>query len=145
MRVKIKKQLAYSDTQANKVIYLAWQREAIKQVKIAFKYLREDEIAMFLGNKSYFKCKQEGLEVLARDDKEYLVISDSNKVKNEGQLLFCCLGTSNKYGRDECSRALRRLLNSVDFGGFQRFSTSATRDQNGSIIAGFLQLDMHYS
>ena len=57
MRVKIKKWLAYSDTQANKVIYLAWQREAIKQVKIAFKYLREDEIAMFLGNKSYFKCK----------------------------------------------------------------------------------------
>ena len=65
-------------------MYLAWQREAIKQVKIAFKYLREDEMAIFPGNKSYFKCKQEGLEVLARDDKEYLVISDSDKVENEG-------------------------------------------------------------
>ena len=84
MRAKIKKWLAYSDTQANKVIYLTWQREAIKQVKIAFKYLREDEIAIFPRNKLYFKCKQEGLEVFAKDDKEYLVISDSNKVKNEG-------------------------------------------------------------
>ena len=57
MRAKMKKWLAYSDTQANKVMYLAWQREAIKQVKIAFKYLQEDEMAIFLRNKSYFKCK----------------------------------------------------------------------------------------
>ena len=57
MRVKIKKWLAYSDMQANKVIYLAWQKEAIKQVKIAFKYLREDEIAIFPRNNLYFKCK----------------------------------------------------------------------------------------
>ena len=141
----MKKWLAYSDTQANKVIYFTWQREAIKQVKIAFKYLQEDEIAIFPRNKSYFKCKQERLEVLAKDDKEYLVISDNNKVENEGQLLFCCLRTSNKYKRDECSGALRRLLNFVDFRGFQRFSTSATRDQNRSIIARFLQLDIHYS
>jgi len=41
-------------------------------------------MAMFPGNKSYFRCKQEGLEVPARDDKEYLVISDSDKVENEG-------------------------------------------------------------
>ena len=81
---EMKKWLAYSNTQADKVMYLAWQREAVKQVKIAFKYLREDEMAMFPGNKLYFKCKQEGLEVLARDDKEYLVISDSDKVENEG-------------------------------------------------------------
>jgi hypothetical protein len=40
--------------------------------------------------------------------------------------------------RDYCGGAPRRLLNSVDFGGFQRFSTSATRDWNGGIIAGFL-------
>ena len=46
--------------------------------------MQEDEIAIFLKNKLYFKCKQEGLKVLARDDKEYLVISDSDKVKNEG-------------------------------------------------------------
>ena len=57
MRVKMKKWLAYSDTQANKVMYLAWQREAVKQVKIAFKYLQKDEIAIFPKNKSYFKCK----------------------------------------------------------------------------------------
>ena len=84
MRAKIKQQLAYSDMQANKVIYLAQQREAIKQVKIAFKYLREDKIAIFPKNKSYFRCKQERLKVFTRDDKEYLVISDNNKVKNEG-------------------------------------------------------------
>ena len=84
MRAKIKQQLAYSDMQANKVIYLAQQREAIKQVKIAFKYLQEDEIAIFPKNKSYFRCKQERLKVFTRDDKEYLVISDNNKVKNEG-------------------------------------------------------------
>jgi hypothetical protein len=40
-------------------------------------------MAIFPRNKSYFKCKQEGLKVLARDNKEYLVISDSNKIKNE--------------------------------------------------------------
>jgi hypothetical protein len=39
----------------------------------------------------------------------------------------------NHYGG-----APRRRLNSIDFGGFQRFSTRATRDWNGSIIAGFL-------
>jgi hypothetical protein len=46
--------------------------------------LQEDEIAIFPKNKLYFRCKQEGLEVLARDDKEYLVILDSNKIENEG-------------------------------------------------------------
>jgi hypothetical protein len=40
--------------------------------------------------------------------------------------------------RAYCGGAPRRLLNSVDFGGFQRFSASATRDWNGGIIAGFL-------
>ena len=54
------------------------KKEAIKQVKIAFKYLQEDKIAMFLSNKLYFKCKIEGLAFLARDNKEYVVIS-SNK------------------------------------------------------------------
>ena len=34
---------------------------------------------MFLGNKSYFKCKIEGLAFLARDDKEYVVISSSKE------------------------------------------------------------------
>jgi len=46
--------------------------------------LQEDKIAIFLKNKLYFKCKQEGLEVFAKNNKEYLVISDNNKVKNEG-------------------------------------------------------------
>ena len=36
-------------------------------------------MAMFLGNKSYFKCKIEGLAFLARDDKEYVVISSSKE------------------------------------------------------------------
>ena len=35
-------------------------------------------MAMFLSNKLYFKCKIEGLAFLARDNKEYIVIS-SNK------------------------------------------------------------------
>jgi hypothetical protein len=39
---------------------------------------------MFPRNKLYFRCKQEGLEVLAKNNKEYLVISDSNKIENEG-------------------------------------------------------------
>jgi hypothetical protein len=36
-------------------------------------------MAMFPGNKSYFKCKIEGLAFLARDDKEYVVISSSKE------------------------------------------------------------------
>ena len=81
--------------QANKVIYLAQQREAIKQVKIAFEYLQEDKIAMFLGNKSYFKCKIEGLAFLAKDNKEYIIIS-SNKEEEQtifkACLIFYCSG-----------------------------------------------------
>ena len=38
-------------------------------------------MAMFLGNKSYFKCKIEGLAFLARDNKEYVVISSSKEEK----------------------------------------------------------------
>ena len=36
-------------------------------------------MAIFLSNKSYFKCKIEGLAFLARDDKEYMVISSSKE------------------------------------------------------------------
>jgi hypothetical protein len=36
-------------------------------------------MAMFLGNKSYFRCKIEGLAFLAKDDKEYMVISSSKE------------------------------------------------------------------
>ena len=36
-------------------------------------------MAMFLGNKSYFRCKMEGLAFLARDNKEYVVISSSKE------------------------------------------------------------------
>jgi hypothetical protein len=36
---------------------------------------------MFLGNKLYFKCKKERLEVLARDNKEYIVISSNKEEK----------------------------------------------------------------
>jgi hypothetical protein len=36
-------------------------------------------MAIFLGNKLYFKCKMEGLAFLAKDDKEYIVISSSKE------------------------------------------------------------------
>ena len=49
-----------------------------------------------------------------------------------------CLMRGSRFPYAYCGGAPRRLLNSVDFGGFQRFSTSATRDWNGGIIAGFL-------
>jgi len=39
-----------------------------------------------------------------------------------------------------CGGAPRRLLNSVNFGGFQRFSTSATRDCKRDIYSRFLYL-----
>ena len=40
--------------------------------------MQEDKIAIFLGNKLYFKYKIKGLAFLARDNKEYVVIF-SNK------------------------------------------------------------------
>jgi hypothetical protein len=46
--------------------------------------LQDDEIAIFPRNKLYFKYKQKGLKVLIRDNKEYLIISDNSKIKNEG-------------------------------------------------------------
>ena len=46
--------------------------------------MQEDKIAIFPRNKLYFKCKQERLEVLAKDNNEYLVILDSNKIENKG-------------------------------------------------------------
>jgi hypothetical protein len=36
-------------------------------------------MAMFLRNKSYFRCKIEGLAFLTRDNKEYIVISSSKE------------------------------------------------------------------
>jgi hypothetical protein len=36
-------------------------------------------MAMFLGNKLYFKCKIKGLAFLAKDNKEYIVISSSKE------------------------------------------------------------------
>jgi hypothetical protein len=38
-------------------------------------------MAIFLGNKLYFKCKIEGLAFLAKDNKEYIVISSSKEEK----------------------------------------------------------------
>ena len=34
---------------------------------------------MFPGNKSYFRCKIDGLAFLAEDDKEYVVISSGEE------------------------------------------------------------------
>jgi hypothetical protein len=41
--------------------------------------LREDKIAIFLRNKLYFKYKIKGLAFLAKDNKEYIVISSSKE------------------------------------------------------------------
>jgi len=38
-------------------------------------------MAIFLSNKLYFKYKIEGLAFLARDNKEYIVISSSKEEK----------------------------------------------------------------
>jgi len=38
-------------------------------------------MAMFLSNKLYFRYKIEGLAFLARDNKEYVVISSSKEEK----------------------------------------------------------------
>jgi len=40
--------------------------------------LQENKIAIFLGNKLYFKCKIDKLAFFARNNKKYIVIS-SNK------------------------------------------------------------------
>jgi hypothetical protein len=73
----MRKWLAYEDTQADKMMYLIWQKEAARQVKIAFEFLREDEMAMFPDNKSYFRCKKDGLKLPEDDDKEYISVSSS--------------------------------------------------------------------
>ena len=55
VRAEMKKWLAYKgDTIDNKMLYLTWQIRAVKQVRNVFRYIREDEMAMFPGNKSYF-------------------------------------------------------------------------------------------
>ena len=41
--------------------------------------MQEDEIAMFLTNKLYFKYKIKGLAFLAKDNKEYIVISNNKE------------------------------------------------------------------
>ena len=38
---------------------------------------------MFPGNKSYFKCKQEGLKLLIEDNKEYIIILSNKKEKDK--------------------------------------------------------------
>jgi hypothetical protein len=41
--------------------------------------LQEDKIAIFPGNKLYYKYKIKGLAFFARDNKEYVVISSSKE------------------------------------------------------------------
>jgi hypothetical protein len=41
--------------------------------------LQEDKIAIFPRNKSYFKYKIKGLAFLAKDNKEYIVISNNKE------------------------------------------------------------------
>ena len=75
----MRKWLIYKDILANKIIYFTWQKEAAKQVKIAFGFLQKDEIVMFLDNKLYFKCKKEGLKFFKDDDKEYVSVSSNEE------------------------------------------------------------------
>ena len=41
--------------------------------------MQEDKIAIFLRNKLYFKCKIKGLAFLAKDNKEYIIISNNKE------------------------------------------------------------------
>jgi len=41
--------------------------------------LQEDKIAIFPSNKLYFKCKIDKLAFLAKDNKEYIIISGSKE------------------------------------------------------------------
>jgi hypothetical protein len=64
------------------MLYFTWQKEAAKQVWIIFKYLKEDEMAIFLSNKSYFKYKIKGLKLFVNNNKEYIEILSNNKDKS---------------------------------------------------------------
>jgi hypothetical protein len=44
--------------------------------QITFEHLKEFEMRLFPGNKSYFRCLEEQLDEPAEDDPEYIVISD---------------------------------------------------------------------
>ena len=77
----MKKWLAYKDIQANKIIYFIQQKEVAKQVRIAFRFLQEDKIAIFLDNKLYFKCKKERLKFFKDNDKEYINVSSNKEEK----------------------------------------------------------------
>jgi hypothetical protein len=81
VRSDMKKWLAFNNSSADRHIYTSWKKLATDQIKVAFQYLKDAEMEMFPGNKSYFRCMAESLEPPA-EDPEYIVISDDETGDN---------------------------------------------------------------
>ncbi len=77
VRTEIKKWLDTDGEEDTAKLHKEWQKKAVEAVKIAFEFLKEDEKAMYKGNKSYFRCKEEGLDFPVGDDEEYMVLSET--------------------------------------------------------------------
>jgi hypothetical protein len=57
-------------------LHKGWEVTAKSALKTAFSLLRAEEMRRFEGAKSYFRCKEEGLDPAA-DDQEVIVLSDT--------------------------------------------------------------------
>jgi hypothetical protein len=69
----------YEHSSKDRHRYTAWQKLATEQLKIAFNYLKEAEMRLFPGNKSYFRSRElKGKAVIPDDDVEFIIISDDD-------------------------------------------------------------------
>jgi hypothetical protein len=58
-------------------LHRIWRENAAERVRVAFEQVREYEMRLFEGNKSYFRCMEEKLDQPMEEDPDYFVISDS--------------------------------------------------------------------
>lgn len=61
---EIRKWLEYGEGARGPELYSKWKETAIDQVRVAFRALRDAEMALFPGNESYFRCMLENPEPL---------------------------------------------------------------------------------
>ena len=76
VRFEMSQWLDYNNTSGDRHLPTQWREQAARQVKQALQYLEMREKEMFPGNKSFYRCQVEKLEMPVEDDREYLVISD---------------------------------------------------------------------
>jgi hypothetical protein len=67
-----------ADAEQREQLHREWVENAVFQVQTAFLQVRQYEMSLFEGDRSYFRCIESGWELPVEEDPDYIVISDSD-------------------------------------------------------------------